>query len=682
MPNPLLEQHPLPPFSRIEASHAEPAVRQLIARNKQIIDDLLATHSHYSWDTLLQPIEDIEDELAQAWSPVSHLNSVCNNDELREAYNACLPLLSEYSTWMGQHAGLCAAYQQIADSPEFQSLDSAKQKSISNALRDFRLAGVSLPEDQKQQYAQLRQRLSELGSKFGENVLDATNAWSRQVSAEQLQGLPPTALASARQAAQQAGLEGYLINLEFPSYYPVLMYCEDAALREEVYLANTTRASGQGPNAGEWDNSEIIRETLDLRRELAQLLGFSNYAELSLATKMADSPAHVTDFLEQLARQSRPQAEAEWQSLREFVRDEYGIETINAWDVSFYSEKLRQSRYQVSQEDIRPFLPVNRALPGLFQVVERLYGVTVREVQQFDSYHADARLFELLQAGEVIARFYLDLYARAHKRGGAWMDDCRVRRQIGTTVQIPVAYLVCNFTPPVGDAPALLNHNELTTLFHEAGHGLHHMLTHQSVAAVSGINGVAWDAVELPSQFLENWCWEREALAFISGHHHSGEPLPAELLDKLLAARNFQSAMAMVRQLELALFDFRLHRDWGTDAVTSVQDLLDAVRREVAVIIPPAYNCFQNSFSHIFAGGYAAGYYSYKWAEVLSADAFSRFEEEGIFNSATGSAFRTHILETGGSKEPMELFVAFRGREPDIEPLLRHSGIAPATSGQ
>lgn len=682
MSNPLLEQHPLPPFSGIEAAHAEPAISQLIARNKQVIDDLLATQSHYSWDTLLQPIEEIEDELSQAWSPISHLNSVCNSDELREAYNACLPLLSEYGTWLGQHAKLCAAYQQIADSDDFQALDDAWKKAINNALRDFRLAGVSLPEEEKQQYAQLRQRLSELGSKFGENVLDATNAWSKQVTADQLKGLPPTALASAEQAAQQAGLDGYLINLEFPSFYPVLMYCDDAQLREEVYIANATRASDQGPHADQWDNSAIIRETLDLRLQLAQLLGFTNYAELSLATKMADSPAHVTDFLEQLAVQSRPQAEAEWTSLREFAHNEAGVDVINPWDLSFYSEKLRQSRYQVSQEDIRPYLPVTRVLPGLFQVVERLYGVTVREVTGFDSYHPDARLFELLQDGEVIARFYLDLYARAHKRGGAWMDNCRVRRQAHSTVQIPVAYLVCNFTPPVGDAPALLSHDELTTLFHEAGHGLHHMLTRQTVAAVSGINGVPWDAVELPSQFLENWCWEREALAFISGHHETGEPLPAALLDKLLAARNFQSAMAMARQLELSLFDFRLHRDWGTDAVTSVQELLDAVRQEVAIITPPSYNRFQNGFSHIFSGGYAAGYYSYKWAEVLSADAFSRFEEDGIFNPATGAAFRNHILATGGSKEPMELFVAFRGREPVIEPLLRHSGIAAAVAGQ
>jgi oligopeptidase A len=594
---------------------------------------------------------------------------------MREAYNACLPLLSEYNTWMGQHSRLCAAYQHIADSEVFASLDIAQRKSIEHALRDFRLAGVSLPLDKKARYGELCQRLSGLGSTFGENVLDATNAWSRQVTREQLNGLPETALASAKQAALDAGQEDYLINLEFPSLSPVLNYCDDRDLREEVYTANCTRASELGPHGGQWDNTALILETLELRKELARLLGYDNYAALSLATKMADDPKSVVDFLYKLAGESLPQARAEWQELVEFARQNDGPATLQSWDISYYSEKLRQSRYQVSQEDIRPYLPVTRALPGLFEVVRRLYGIDVREVEQFDRYHPDARLFELLRDGEVIARFYLDLYARAHKRGGAWMDSCRVRRKTAQGLQIPVAYLVCNFTPPVGDSPALLTHTELTTLFHEFGHGLHHMLTRQTVAAVSGINGVAWDAVELPSQFMENWCWEREALSFISGHHETGASLPEALLDKLLAARNFQSGMAMMRQLELSLFDFRLHLEWGSGEFDSVQALLDDVRLQVAVTTPPAFNRFQNSFSHIFAGGYAAGYYSYKWAEVLSADAFSRFEEEGIFNTATGADFRANILEAGGAQEPMELFVAFRGREPDIEPLLRHCGI-------
>jgi oligopeptidase A len=675
MTNPLLEHHPLPPFSRIEAQHVEPAIRQLIDRNKQAIEDLLLDQDCYSWETLLQPLEQLEDELAQAWSPVSHLNSVRNSDELREAYNACLPLFSQYSTWMGQHPGLYQAYQSIADSDSFATLSTAQRTAIEHALRDFRLAGVALPEQQQARYGELRKRLSELGSKFGENVLDATNAWTRQASREELQGLPDTALANAAQAARQKGLEDYLITLDFPSLSPVLNYCENRALREEVYTANCTRASEVGPNAGQWDNTAIITETLELRQQLAQLLGFDNYAELSLATKMADSPQRVIDFMEQLASQSSAQAQTEWRDLREFAQREDGITELQAWDVSYYSEKLRQARYRVSQEDIRPYLPVSRALPGLFAVVQRLYGLKIREVEAFDSYHPDARLFEILEDGEIIARFFLDLYARSDKRGGAWMDDCRVRRRQGEQLQIPVAYLVCNFTPPVGDTPALLTHSELTTLFHEFGHGLHHMLTQQTVAAVSGINGVAWDAVELPSQFLENWCWEREALALISGHHETGAPLPGELLDKLLAARNFQSAMILARQLEFSLFDFRLHREWGQTADQSVQALLDEVRAQVAVVPLPDFHRFQNSFSHIFAGGYAAGYYSYKWAEVLSADAFSRFEEEGIFNRDTGASFRRNILEAGGSQEPMELFVAFRGREPKIEPLLRHSGI-------
>jgi oligopeptidase A len=676
MPNPLLEQHPLPPFSRIEPAHAEPAVRELIERNKQAIEALLEENQTYTWDNLLAPIEQLEDELAQAFSPVSHLNSVCNSEAMREAYNACLPLLSEYGTWMGQHTRLCEAYQQIADSPDFEHMDDARRKAVENALRDFRLAGVSLPPEEKARYGELRKRLSELGSKFGENVLDATNAWSRRANREELQGLPDTALANARQAARRAGYEDYLINLEFPSWSPVLTYCENRELREEVYTANCTRASEVGPHAGRWDNAGIIEETLDLRRQLAELLGFSNYAELSLATKMAESPDRVIDFLEQLAQQSREQSLREWHELENFAREQHGVESLAAWDVTFYSEKLRQQRYQVSQEDIRPYLPVSRVLPGLFEVVSRLYELEIREVQDFDHYHCDAQLFEIRQDDQLIARFFLDLYARADKRGGAWMDDCRVRRLRGEELQIPVAYLVCNFTPPVEGKPALLTHTELTTLFHEFGHGLHHMLTRQTVAAVSGINGVAWDAVELPSQFLENWCWEREALTFISGHHETGEPLPGELLDKLLAARNFQSAMMLARQLEFSLFDFRLHREWGEGGIGSAQSLLDEVREQVAVIVPPPFNRFQNSFSHIFAGGYAAGYYSYKWAEVLSADAFSRFEEEGIFNRETGRSFRIHILEMGGSREPMELFVAFRGREPDIAPLLRHSGIS------
>ncbi|MFO7549834.1 MAG: oligopeptidase A [Haliea sp.] len=675
MNNPLLEKNTLPPFSAIRPEHVVPAVSSLIERNKRRIEELLATPGPHSWDSLLQPIEDMEDELAQCWSPVGHLNGVLNSEALREAYNACLPLLSEYTTWMGQHTALYEAYRDLAQRSDFDDLPQDRRQAVNNALRDFRLAGVALPTAQKQRYAELQQRLSELGSRFSDNLLDATNAWTKQVTAEQLAGLPATALASARQAAEQKGLEGCLLTLEYPSVYPVLTYCDDRTLRQEVYTANVTRASELGPDAGRFDNTDLITEILGLRQELAGLLGFANYAELSLATKMAESPTHVIEFLTQLAARSRPQAQQEWRELCEFAAAEHGLDDLKPWDVAYCSEQLRQRTYQVSQEEIRPYLPVDRVLSGLFEVVQRLYGLQVEELSDFDSYHPDARLFEIRQDGETLARFYLDLYARGHKQGGAWMDSCRVRRLSGGELQIPVAYLVCNFTAPVGDQPSLLTENEMTTLFHEFGHGLHHMLTQQQVAAISGINGVAWDAVELPSQFLENWCHQPEALSFISGHVTTGEPLPAALLEKMLAAKNFQSGMQMVRQLEFALFDFRLHQLWGEPEVT-VQGLLDEVRGEVAVIPAIPENRFQNSFGHIFGGGYAAGYYSYKWAEVLSADAFARFEEEGIFNPHTGLEFRRHILEAGGSRDAMSLFVSFRGREPDIEPLLRHSGIA------
>ncbi|RLQ21987.1 oligopeptidase A [Seongchinamella sediminis] len=676
MSNSLLDNAELPSFSTLQIADIEPAIRQLIERNKAEIDSLLAANEHYTVDNLLQPIEELDDELSRVFSPVSHLNSVRNSDQLRAAYNACLPLLSAYGTWMGQHQALYQAYLQIAGSEQFAGLEAGRRKAVDNALRDFRLAGVALPETQQQRYGEVKKRLSELGSKFGENVLDATNAWSKEVSAEQLAGLPESALASARQAAEQAGKPGYLITLEFPSYYPVLTYCDNAELREEVYLANATRASDQGPHGGQWDNSAVMTEILDLRLELARLLDFDNYAQLSLATKMADTPAQVVEFLNQLADRSHDQARREWDELSRFAREKHGVQQLQAWDGPYYSEKLRQQRYQISQEDIRPYLPADRVLPGLFEVVRRLYGVTVEEVGDFDSYHPDVKLFNVLSEGEVIARFYLDLYARPKKQGGAWMDDCRVRRQRQDGLQLPVAYLTCNFTPPVGDKPALLTHDELTTLFHEFGHGLHHMLTRQTVAAISGINGVAWDAVELPSQFLENWCWEPEALAFISGHYQTGEPLPAEMLDRMLAARNFNSAMQMARQLEFALFDFQLHMNWSGGDAGEIQQVLDAVRARVSVVPTPDYNRFQHGFSHIFAGGYAAGYYSYKWAEVLSADAYSRFEEEGIFNPETGAAFQREVLAVGGAREAMETFVAFRGREPDIAPLLRHSGIA------
>ncbi|MDH2433480.1 oligopeptidase A [Pokkaliibacter sp. MBI-7] len=676
MSNPLLTPHTLPPFSAIQPEHILPGIETLISDTLATVDTL-ANNDQPGWDSVIAPIEEAYDRLNAAWSPVGHLNAVANTPELREAYNAALPKLSEYATQLGQHQGLFKLYRSIADSADFSSLSAAQQATIEHALRDFRLSGIDLPAEQQQRYAEINKRLSELTSQFSNNVLDATQAWTRHITdSSELAGVPQSALDMLAQNAQQQDKEGWLITLDFPSFYPILSFCDNRVLREEVYRANVTKASDQGPHAGQFDNTQLMEEILALRQEEARLLGFANYAELSLATKMADSTEQVVSFLRQLGQRSKPAAAQELAELQAFASSELNLPTLEAWDVGYASEKLRVARYALSQEDLRPYFPAPRVLSGLFTVISKLYGINIVQLHDFDTYHADVGFYEVQRDGQAIARFYLDLYARSHKRGGAWMDDCRVRRQrLDGSIQLPVAYLVCNFTPPVGGKPALLTHNEVTTLFHEFGHGLHHMLTKVSVGSVSGINGVAWDAVELPSQFMENWCWEKEALDLISGHYETGEPLPAELLDKMMAAKNFQAAMMMVRQLEFALFDFILHRDFQP-GVTQVQQVLDAVRDEVAVLIPPGFNRFAHAFTHIFAGGYAAGYYSYKWAEVLSADAFSAFEEEGIFNRQTGERFLTAVLEQGGSKPAMELFKAFRGREPDIGPLLRHSGLA------
>ena len=674
MNNPLLKSNELPPFSHILPEHVRPAIESIVADNEQAIAALLASGKGKDWTSLQEPLDALDDRLSQAWSPVGHMNAVVNSEDLRAVYNDCLPLLSEYSTRIGQNRQLFDAYQALADSAEFGQLDSAQQKVINDTLRDFRLAGVALDDDKKARYGEIKKQLSELSSKYSDNVLDATMAWTKLVTDEsQLSGLPESALAGAKQLATAREQDGWLLNLDFPSYFPVMTYCDNRDLRKEVYTAYATRASDQGPNAGEFDNSNNITEILRYRQELAELLGFANYAEYSLARKMAESPEKVVTFLQDLVQRSKPQAEKELAELKAFARDEFGVTELEAWDIGYYGEKLRQQRYTISQEELRPWFPAEKAIAGMFTVVNRLFGVEFEAVTDVDTWHKDVRFFNITRSGEVIGRFYLDLFAREHKRGGAWMDVCRSRWQRDGKLQLPVAYLTCNFTPPVGDKPALLTHNEVVTLFHEFGHGLHHMLTKVDYAAVSGISGVAWDAVELPSQFMENWCWEKEGLAIISGHYETGEPLPEAMLNKLLAAKNFQSAMAMVRQLEFSLFDFKLHKEYREDI--DVRALLDDVRQQVSVVIPPAFNRFQNSFNHIFSGGYAAGYYSYIWAEVLSADAFSRFEEEGIFNQATGESFLHEILEKGGSAEPMELFVNFRGREPQIDALLRHSGI-------
>ncbi|MFQ2259803.1 oligopeptidase A [Aeromonas dhakensis] len=679
MTNPLLTMDSLPPFSQIQPDQVQPAVTQAIADCKQKISDVLAQREPHTWDSLIAPLEEVNDRLSRIWSPVTHLNSVLNSEALREAHDACLPLLSEFQTYVGQHEGLYQAYLALSESDDFPLLSAAQRKEIQNTLRDFRLSGIGLPAEAQQRYGEIQARLSELASRFSNNVLDATQGWSKLVTDEaELAGLPASAQAAARQLAELKGKEGWLFTLDIPSYLPVMMYADNRALRAELYEAFTTRASDQGPNAGKWDNSAIMTELLTLRRELAQLLGFANYAELSLATKMADKPEQVVNFLTDLARRSLSQGKAELEEIRAFASEQHGQSELAAWDIPYYAEKLKQHKFSISDEQLRPYFPASKVVKGLFEVVKRVFGMKVRERLGIDTWHPDVRFYDIFDAeDELRGSFYLDLYAREHKQGGAWMDVCLGRRyrQDGS-LQKPVAYLTCNFNGPVDGKPALFTHNEVVTLFHEFGHGIHHMLTRIDVAGVAGINGVAWDAVELPSQFLENWCWESEALAFISGHHETGEPLPADLLEKMLTARNFQAAMQMLRQLEFALFDFRLHQEFDPANADQIPALLDEVRREVAVMTPPAFNRFQHSFSHIFAGGYAAGYYSYKWAEVLSADAFSRFEEEGIFNPVTGHSFLKNILEKGGSKEPMELFRAFRGREPQVDALLRHSGIA------
>ncbi|KAE9622688.1 oligopeptidase A [Aeromonas veronii] len=679
MNNPLLTMDSLPPFSQIKPEQVQPAVIQAIADCKQKISDVLAQRDPHTWDSLIAPLEEVNDRLSRIWSPVSHLNSVLNSEALREAHDACLPRLSEFQTYVGQHEGLYQAYLALSQSDDFPLLSGAQRKEIQNTLRDFRLSGIGLPAEAQQRYGEIQARLSELASRFSNNVLDATQGWHKLVADEaELAGLPDSVRAAASQMAELKGKEGWLFTLDIPSYLPVMMYADNRELRAEMYEAFTTRASDQGPNAGKWDNSAIMSELLTLRRELAQLLGFANYAELSLATKMADKTEQVVSFLTDLAAKSLPQGKAELEEIRAFAAEQHGQSELAAWDLAYYAEKLKQHKFSISDEQLRPYFPASKVVKGLFEVVKRVFGMKVRERLGIDTWHPDVRFYDIFDADdELRGSFYLDLYAREHKQGGAWMDVCLGRRyrQDGS-LQKPVAYLTCNFNGPVDGKPALFTHNEVVTLFHEFGHGIHHMLTRIDVAGVAGINGVAWDAVELPSQFLENWCWESEALAFISGHYETGEPLPADLLEKMLTARNFQAAMQMLRQLEFALFDFRLHQEFDPTNPAQLPALLDEVRSQVAVMTPPAFNRFQHSFSHIFAGGYAAGYYSYKWAEVLSADAFSRFEEEGIFNPATGQSFLKNILEKGGSKEPMELFRAFRGREPKVDALLRHSGIA------
>ena len=668
----------LPFFSQLKIDEIEPIVKQTIADNKALIEQKLAELDTYTWDNFVAVLDEADDHLGKLWSPVSHMNAVVSNDELRAAHDACIGLFSGYGTFVGQHQGLYEAYLSIANSAEFAELKDEQKKVVENELRDFKLAGIELSDDKKQRYGEIKQQLSQLQSSFSNNVMDATIAWSKLVTdLDTLAGLPKTAIAAAKQAAQEKELEGYLFTLDFPSYLAVMSYAENRELRKEVYTAFATRASDQGPNANEFDNTENIEQILSLRHELAQLLDFNDFGEYSLATKMAEKPSQVIDFLTELADKSILQAKQERDQVFAFAQQKDGLDNLQAWDLSYYAELLKQQRYNISDEQLRPYFPESKVVSGLFDVVHRLFDLNIKEFKDVDTWHKDARFFKIFnRQKEHIGSFYLDLYARAHKRGGAWMQDCRGRRRkVDGSLQLPVAYLTCNFNKPVGDQEALFTHNEVVTLFHEFGHGIHHMLTKVESSGVSGISGVPWDAVELPSQFLENWCWEPEALALISGHVDTGDTLPADLLQKMLEAKNYNSALQMVRQLEFSLFDFILHNQYQMGEKGQVERVLAEVRSKVAVIDAPDFNRFQHSFSHIFAGGYAAGYYSYKWAEVLSADAFSRFEETGIFNAETGRSFLTNILEKGGSEAPMELFKAFMGREPSIDALLRHSGI-------
>ena len=677
MPNPLLDEFELPPFSSIKAADIEPAVDQLLAANKKRLDELLASGGPYTWANLVHPIELMDDQLSRIWSPVSHLNSVMNNDAWRDAYSACLPKLSEYSTEVGQNKALYEAYHSIKEGAEYALLDPAQQKIIDDDIRDFELSGVALTAVKKKRYMDISQQLSLLSNQFEENLMDATNAWSKLIlDGTALKGLPDSAMSLLRQAAQQKEQEGWLLTLEFPSYLAIMTYADNRPLRHDVYRAFVTRASDQSDAAEQWDNSQIMVDIVKLRHEKSELLGFASYADLSLATKMAETPNDVLQLLNELSERSLPMAKKDMAELTSFAKEQGHQGDLEAWDLSYYSEKLKEQRYQFAEEDVKPYFPANRVLPGMFSVVEKLFGIKISELKGVDTWHKDVQFFGICdESGQQRGRFYIDLYARAHKRGGAWMDECVTRFKKLNGLQLPVAYLTCNFTPPIGEDPALLTHSEVETLFHEFGHGLHHLLTQVDYLSVSGIHGVEWDAVELPSQFMENWCWQLDAMPLISGHYQTGEELPKEIFDKMLAAKNFQAGMQMVRQIEFSLFDFRVHLECDKQQGANINGILQQVRKQLSVVKTPDFNRFPNGFSHIFAGGYGAGYYSYKWAEVLSSDAFSLFEEKGVFDKVTGRSFLHNILEKGGSQNALTLFTAFRGRKPTIDALLRHTGI-------
>lgn len=680
MTNPLLEATVLPAFDRITPEHAEAALDHVLAENQRTLAALLGQAQTPGWNNFIEPLDDMGEKISRVWGPIGHLFSVCATPEWRAAYNAALPKITEYSVELSQSEPLFNAYQALAQSAEFADYSDARKKVITDALRDFKLSGIGLPPEQKARYKELSLQLSELHTRFEEHVMDAIAAWSLHIrDRARLTGMAEAAIAAAHDKAQAKGLDGWLLTLDFPSFDAVITFAEDRELRRELYTAYATRASDQGPQAGQFDNGPLIEKILAARHEMAQLLGYANYAELSLATKMAESPQQVDDFLLDLAQRAKPHAQKELDGLRQFARAQGGPDTLQPWDISFYSERLKAQSLGLVEEELRPYFPLPGVLDGLFALVNRLYGITVTPDASMQTWHADVSTWQIHNAdGQKIGQFYLDPYAREQKRSGAWMDDCIGRRQTARGLQTPVAYLVCNFMPPRPGQPALLTHEEVLTLFHEFGHGLHHLLTRVDEAAVAGIRGVAWDAVELPSQFMENWCFDPTTLRSFARHWQTGEALPDALIEKLRASRSFQAGMATLRQVEFALFDLRLHRNYQPEQTSAdgarVLNAINAVRQQVAVLQPPAFNRMPWSFAHIFAGGYAAGYYSYKWAEVLSADAFAAFEESN-FDSETGQRFAQTVLARGGAQEPMEIFIAFRGRKPSVDALLRHNGL-------
>ena len=676
--NPLLDFTGLPRFGEIRAEHVAPAIDALLAEARAAVDRVGQDTSAATWQSVVAPTEAAFDHLDRAWGAVGHLNAVVNTPAIRDAFNSALPRITAFHADIAQDRRSFERFRALADGASFASLDDARRKVVTNALRDFRLGGAELPDAEQARLKAVQEELATLSATFDDNVLDSENAWAHYVDdAQELAGVPADVVATARAAAADEGRAGYKLSVRYPCYMPVMQYAEDRSLRALMHRAAATLASDIGGSPA-WDNTAVISRILALRREEAQLLGYANYAELSLVPKMAQTPADVLDFLRDLGRRARPFAERDYAELVAFAQDELGIPDVAAWDLHYTAEKLKAKRFSYSEQELRQYFPEDRVLAGLFRVVETIYGVRVRPAVA-ESWHCDVRFYEILDASNaLVGQFYLDLYAREGKQSGAWMDDAINRRHAHDRLQHPVAYLTCNFSGPVGERPAYFTHREVTTLFHEFGHGLHQLLTRVDVAGVSGLQGVEWDAVELPSQFMENYCWEWDVLSHMSAHADTGAPLPRDLFDRMLAARNFGSGMAMVRQLELALFDMLLHSEYepgGGGRYASPQAVLDAVRGEIAVVPRPAYDRFMHGFGHVFAGGYAAGYYSYKWAEVLSADAFSLFEERGVMSPEIGARFRDEVLARGGSRPALESFVAFRGRPPQLDALLRHNGM-------